>query len=609
MPDQEKKDQTDFMIEKIKARPVNKKKLLRRMLLTAAMAVIFGLVACLTFLLLEPVLSNWLYPEEEPQAVTFPEDQEEMLPEDMLLANLSDDRLALENPPLGGFSGDGREEGSSLGGDSGGGQGGSSLGGDSGGGQEDGSPLGGDSGGGQGSSALGGESGGGQGGSALGGFFGGSQDGSSLGGESGGGQEGGSSFGTDLGAGLPDLVPPLEGGSGSEGSEPAAGSGPEGSEPAAGSGPEGAEQAEGEPGSNVEQAPDQASGDGSEGAGEGLSQEQIDEILSGVTLDLQSCRQLYGALSDYIAKLQKYMVTVSGVNSAVDWFSNTYESSTRTSGVVIGTNGKEILILTDYSSIRSAQRLTVTFSEGTRQEAQIKQYHSGSNLAILCVNINQTDSEFIENELKIAPLGSSNLSDLLGSPVIAMGSPMGTEGSVGYGMITSTDGQITLPDANYKLLTTDIYGSQKATGVLFNLQGQVIGFVSSSHTAPDADNLIVAAGISDLKKVINRMTKGSKIPYLGIGGVDVTEDANRESQVPFGAYVREVEAKSPAMLAGIQRGDIITGVGDKTISRFAEYTDALYKAEVEESLVLKVMRLSQGEYREMEFEITLEEAD
>ncbi len=571
MPDQEKKDQTDFMIEKIKARPVNKKKLLRRMLLTAAMAVIFGLVACLTFLLLEPVLSNWLYPEEEPQAVIFPEDQEEMLPEDMLLANLSDDRLALENPPLGGFSGDGREEGSSLSGAPGDGQDGSSLGG---------------------------VPGDGQGGSALGGESGGGQDGSSLGGESGGGQEGGSSLGTDLGAGLPDLVPPSEGGSGSEGSEPAAGSGPEG-----------AERTEGEPGSDVEQAPDQASEDSSEGAGEGLSQEQIDEILSGVTLDLQSCRQLYGALSDYIAKLQKYMVTVSGVNSAVDWFSNTYESSTRTSGVVIGTNGKEILILTDYSSIRSAQRLTVTFSEGTRQEAQIKQYHSGSNLAILCVNINQTDSEFIENELKIAPLGSSNLSDLLGSPVIAMGSPMGTEGSVGYGMITSTDGQITLPDANYKLLTTDIYGSQKATGVLFNLQGQVIGFVSSSHTAPDADNLIVAAGISDLKKVINRMTKGSKIPYLGIGGVDVTEDANRESQVPFGAYVREVEAKSPAMLAGIQRGDIITGVGDKTISRFAEYTDALYKAEVEESLVLKVMRLSQGEYREMEFEITLEEAD
>ena len=77
-----------FMIEKIKERPVNKKKLLRRTLITASMAVIFGLVACFTFLVLEPVISNWLYPEEEPQVVVFPEDQDEMSPEQMLAENM-----------------------------------------------------------------------------------------------------------------------------------------------------------------------------------------------------------------------------------------------------------------------------------------------------------------------------------------------------------------------------------------------------------------------------------------------------------------------------------------------------------------------------------------
>ena len=77
-----------FMIEKIKERPVNKKKLLRRTLITASMAVIFGLVACFTFLVLEPVISNWLYPEEEPQVVVFPEDQDEMSPEQMLTENM-----------------------------------------------------------------------------------------------------------------------------------------------------------------------------------------------------------------------------------------------------------------------------------------------------------------------------------------------------------------------------------------------------------------------------------------------------------------------------------------------------------------------------------------
>ena len=86
----EQKDASEknFMIEKIKERPVNKKKLLRRTLITASMAVIFGLVACFTFLVLEPVISNWLYPEEEPQVVVFPEDQDEMSPEQMLTENM-----------------------------------------------------------------------------------------------------------------------------------------------------------------------------------------------------------------------------------------------------------------------------------------------------------------------------------------------------------------------------------------------------------------------------------------------------------------------------------------------------------------------------------------
>ena len=53
-------DNTDFMKETIKQRPINRRKLVRRTLLTAAMAVIFGLVACVTFLLLEPVINNKL---------------------------------------------------------------------------------------------------------------------------------------------------------------------------------------------------------------------------------------------------------------------------------------------------------------------------------------------------------------------------------------------------------------------------------------------------------------------------------------------------------------------------------------------------------------------
>lgn len=80
----EKSGDFEFLQEKIKERPIDKKKLLRRTMITISMALLFGLVACFTFLLMEPVLNNWIYPEEEPQTVTFPQDKNEMLPEDML---------------------------------------------------------------------------------------------------------------------------------------------------------------------------------------------------------------------------------------------------------------------------------------------------------------------------------------------------------------------------------------------------------------------------------------------------------------------------------------------------------------------------------------------
>lgn len=86
MEEKRNQDNTDFMKETIKQRPLNRRKLVRRTLVTAAMAVVFGMVACVTFLLLEPLISNRIYPEEEPERIVFEEGtkEEEILPEDMI---------------------------------------------------------------------------------------------------------------------------------------------------------------------------------------------------------------------------------------------------------------------------------------------------------------------------------------------------------------------------------------------------------------------------------------------------------------------------------------------------------------------------------------------
>ena len=434
----------NFMIEKIKERPVNKKKLLRRTLITVSMAVIFGLVACFTFLVLEPVISNWLYPEEEPQVVVFPEDQDEMSPEQMLAENMQQENQNSQS---------------------------------------------------------------------------------------------------------------------------------------------------------------------SSAPGEIMEQEQIRELLSGIILDLDNYKQIYSALAQYVAEMNRSMVTVTGVSSGVDWFNNVNESKNQSSGVIIAQNGKQLLILTDYSPVKQADDIIVTFNEGTQADASLKEKDETTGLAVIAIELDTLNEDFLKNDITIATLGSSNIKDIAGLPVVALGRPMGTNGSLGYGIITSSASESAASDTTYRILQTNIVGSQNAGGVLFNLQGQVIGIITNGKSATDMKNMVCAYGITELKRHIEKMSNGEKFAYLGLKGVDVTEEANSELGVPYGAYIKEVEMDSPAMLAGIQQGDVITGFGERMIISFDEYTNSLLSMKPGDSVELTIMRQSQQEYKEMKFIKELKEGD
>lgn len=437
MPDIEENKQSDFMIEKIKKRPVNKKKLLRRTVITAAMAVIFGSIACLTFLILEPVISNRLYPEEKPQYVEFPEETDEMLPEDMIV-----------------------------------------------------------------------------------------------------------------------------------------------------------EETEPEPEIDVEAVL--------------LESGQIEEILSRVVLGMENYKQLYAAMSEYTIDLSRSMVTVTGIASDTDWLQNTSESTMQVSGVIVANNGVELLILADNRTLKKADSIFVTFCDGQRAQAVQKQQDAGTELAVFAVQLSDMMPETVE-QVMLAELGSSNSRSIVGMPVVAMGSPMGVSNSVEYGMITATGSRWSTTDANYNLLFTDMHAAPNASGMLFNMQRQVVGIITTDKGGADIQNINTAIGISELRKIISRMSNGRPAAYMGISGVDVTQQINEEIGVPFGAYVQEISMESPAMLAGIQRGDIIVQIEDMLIGGFNDYTTALLRFKPGDTVDVVVQRQVQDGYKEVEFEVVLTE--
>ncbi len=431
MSDLEKNQDSDFMSERIKERPVNKKKLLRRTVITASLAVIFGLVACLTFLLLEPVFNNWLYPEEEPEIIELPDETDEMLPEDML----TEEEVQIETE-------------------------------------------------------------------------------------------------TEV----------------------------------------------------------------------KLEEEQIAEILSGVQLDLEDYKGMYESLSSLAKEAEKSVATVTSVTSDVDWFNNTYENKGVTSGLIIADNGRELLILADKEVIETGETILVTFMDGTQAEAAIKQSDANTGLGVIAVPLSAISNKTKEN-IAYANLGSSVSKSLVGTPVIAVGSPFGVNGSISYGVITSTGTQICMNDANYNLITTDIYGSSKASGILINLQGQVIGILDNSHNNSDTKNLVSAVGITELKKVIEKLSNGQELSYLGIYGTDVTTEVEEQLGVPKGAYVTSITMDSPAMNYGIQSGDVITGFNEITIQTYSDLTNAVLDTSPGTTVTLTVQRQSAGEYQPMELSI------
>ena len=207
-----------------------------------------------------------------------------------------------------------------------------------------------------------------------------------------------------------------------------------------------------------------------------LDEEQIAQLLSEleprVELGVEDYLSISDSVQEVAGEVRKSIVTVVGVTSDVGWLDNEYESKGAVSGVVVADNRKELLILANISSIKGADSLKVAFADGEEYQAIIKKRDNNTGLAIIAIPKTDIKSSTLETA-KAVDLGASG-SNLVGNPVIALGRPVGTEGSLCFGSVTSAGNAIKLPDSNYKYMTTDIYGSSSASGILINLKGQIL---------------------------------------------------------------------------------------------------------------------------------------
>ena len=323
-------------------------------------------------------------------------------------------------------------------------------------------------------------------------------------------------------------------------------------------------------------------------------------------LDEESYEELMEGMYAAAREAQKGVATVTAVLAEWDWSMEAAGGQPSVTGAVTADNGQELLILADNSVCSGAQAWTVTFSDGTVHDAALKKQDANIGLAIFSVpRTDITDATW--NAVKVCNLGNSNMVRQ-GQPVIALGNMFGYPDGIAYGVISSRDYTEKFYDGECGVLATDIPAVSDGTGVLFNLDGEVVGMISeaASGRQDEGDTQTANAyAISDLKTMIELLANGDSIPYIGIYGTSVTSTVQDEQGIPSGLYVIEVDPDSPAMAAGIQNGDVIWEVNGGSVTSLATYQKSLLDAAAGETVTLRGKRLGSGGYVDIEFTVTV----
>lgn len=324
-------------------------------------------------------------------------------------------------------------------------------------------------------------------------------------------------------------------------------------------------------------------------------EKELEGLLDEKIIGVEQQKRISASLQQLAIESSGMIVSVSGITSDTDLFNDSYENKDTVAGLVTKKTETAIYVLVQSKSVENANKILVTFMEGAEAEAVVAGSDSATGLTVLSVPANELDAD-TRNGIKEAVNGSSAGAIITGAPVIAIGSPTGTFGSVIYGNVTAADIKLEILDNDIYCLTTDIYGSKGATGFLINLDGEVVGMIDMRYSDSNIPNMLCAVGISELRPIIRRMENGKGKAFLGICGTDVTEEISETNNIPVGIWVTRVEDDSPAMAAGIQKGDVIVGYGSKSIFHMAGLITKLEDTEPGQIITLHIMRRKGGEF-------------
>ena len=117
-----------------------------------------------------------------------------------------------------------------------------------------------------------------------------------------------------------------------------------------------------------------------------------------------------------------------------------------------------------------------------------------------------------------------------------------------------------------------------------------------------------AIPISNIKELITSLMNGDgeiSGGTIGVEGYMISEDQNEAYNMPVGFYISKIIEGSGADKAGLEIGNIITGIDGKKVKTFTDISDVLYEKKKGDIVKLTISYIKGREYKEKEVEVTL----
>ena len=282
-----------------------------------------------------------------------------------------------------------------------------------------------------------------------------------------------------------------------------------------------------------------------------------------------------------VKKVAPAVVSITNKAIARDFFGQPFEQTGAGSGVIYDKSG---LIVTNNHVIADAREIIVTLNDGRSVKAKLLGGDAKSDLAVLKIDA---------DNLTVANFGDSDTLQV-GEPAIAIGNPMGMEGSVSAGVISALKRTVDMGDKSMKLIQTDAAISPgNSGGALCNADGEVIGINSMKIGVRGAEGLGFAIPINEARPIIDQLSKSGRVarPYLGVYLVDkeVLDRNGLEMDLKGGVLLAKIVPGSGAAKAGLVGGDIILEVNGKKTTNAKEVRSAIENLKVGDTIELVIM--------------------